>query len=58
MGGYGYLQDYIVERIARDLRVHTILEGTSEIMKLVIGRTIKSTEEVTTNYKENRIGTA
>ncbi len=37
-GGYGYLMDYPVERFLRDLRVHEILEGTSQIMKLVIGR--------------------
>ncbi len=37
-GGYGYLQDYGVEKIVRDLRVHQILEGTSEIMKLIVGR--------------------
>ena len=37
-GGYGFLMDYPVERFHRDLRVHQILEGTSQIMKLVIGR--------------------
>jgi alkylation response protein AidB-like acyl-CoA dehydrogenase len=37
-GGYGYLQEYGLERVVRDLRVHQILEGTNEIMKLVIGR--------------------
>ena len=35
-GGYGYLKDYDVERYVRDLRVMTILEGTNEVMKLVI----------------------
>jgi alkylation response protein AidB-like acyl-CoA dehydrogenase len=39
-GGYGYLMDYPVERFVRDLRVHEILEGTSQIMRLVIGRRI------------------
>ncbi|MEM1230180.1 MAG: acyl-CoA dehydrogenase family protein [Pseudomonadota bacterium] len=39
-GGYGYLQDYPVERFFRDLRVHEILEGTSQIMKLVISRAL------------------
>jgi alkylation response protein AidB-like acyl-CoA dehydrogenase len=37
-GGYGYLRDYEVERIVRDLRVHQILEGTNEIMRVVIAR--------------------
>lgn len=39
-GGYGYLQDYPIERFFRDLRVHEILEGTSQIMKLVISRAL------------------
>ncbi|QFT78835.1 acyl-CoA dehydrogenase family protein [Erythrobacter sp. THAF29] len=37
-GGYGYLQDYPIERFWRDLRVHSILEGTNQIMRLVVGR--------------------
>ena len=37
-GGYGYLKDYPIERFWRDLRVHRILEGTNEVMKLIIGR--------------------
>ena len=37
-GGYGYLQDYGIERVVRDLRVHQILEGTNEIMRLIVGR--------------------
>lgn len=37
-GGYGYLQDYPLERIVRDLRVHQILEGTNEIMRVIISR--------------------
>ncbi|PCI62079.1 MAG: acyl-CoA dehydrogenase [Kordiimonadales bacterium] len=37
-GGYGYLMDYPIERILRDLRVHQILEGTNEIMRVVISR--------------------
>lgn len=39
-GGYGYLADYEVERIVRDLRVHRILEGTNEIMRVIISREI------------------
>lgn len=39
-GGYGYLSDYEVERIVRDLRVHQILEGTNEIMRVIISREI------------------
>ncbi|NDC57523.1 MAG: acyl-CoA dehydrogenase [Alphaproteobacteria bacterium] len=37
-GGYGYLKDYEVERIVRDLRVNQILEGTNEIMRVIISR--------------------
>lgn len=37
-GGYGYLADSGIERIVRDLRVHQILEGTNEIMRLIVGR--------------------
>jgi acyl-CoA dehydrogenase len=37
-GGYGYLQDYPIERFWRDLRVHRILEGTNEIMRMIVGR--------------------
>lgn len=37
-GGYGYLSEYGVERIVRDLRVHQILEGTNEIMRVIISR--------------------
>lgn len=39
-GGYGYLQDYAVERIARDVRVCQLYEGTSEIQRLVISRAL------------------
>ena len=37
-GGYGYLSEYGIERIVRDLRVHQILEGTNEIMRVIISR--------------------
>jgi len=39
-GGYGYLQDYGIEKVVRDLRVHQILEGTNEIMRLIVGRSV------------------
>lgn len=41
-GGYGYLADYGIEKIVRDLRVHQILEGTNEIMRLIISRALLS----------------
>jgi len=39
-GGYGYVQDYPIERFLRDVRVHQILEGTNEIMRVIISRNI------------------
>ena len=42
-GGYGYLADYEVERIVRDLRVHRILEGTNEIMRVIVSREMLKT---------------
>jgi len=39
-GGYGYLAEYGIEKVVRDLRVHQILEGTNEIMKVVVGRAL------------------
>ena len=39
-GGYGYLHDYGIEKIVRDLRVHQILEGTNEIMRVIIARAL------------------
>jgi alkylation response protein AidB-like acyl-CoA dehydrogenase len=40
LGGYGYLADYGIEKIVRDLRVHQILEGTNEIMRVIIARSL------------------
>ena len=39
-GGYGYLKDYHIQRYLRDCRVHQILEGTNEIMNVIVGRSI------------------
>jgi len=39
-GGYGYLKDYPIERYLRDVRVHQILEGTNEVMRLIISRNV------------------
>ncbi len=41
-GGYGYLADYGIEKLVRDLRVHEILEGTNEIMRLIVSRSLIS----------------
>ena len=41
-GGYGYLKDFPLERLVRDLRVHQILEGTNEIMRVIISRYLKN----------------
>jgi alkylation response protein AidB-like acyl-CoA dehydrogenase len=41
-GGYGYLKDLPIERYLRDLRVHQILEGTNEIMRVIIARRLLS----------------
>ena len=37
-GGYGYLRDHPIERVLRDVRVHQILEGTNEIMRVIVSR--------------------
>ncbi|HZK60220.1 MAG TPA: acyl-CoA dehydrogenase family protein [Cryobacterium sp.] len=42
-GGYGYLAEYGIEKVMRDLRVHQILEGSNEIMRLIIGRNLADT---------------
>jgi alkylation response protein AidB-like acyl-CoA dehydrogenase len=40
LGGYGYLADFGVEKLVRDLRVHQILEGTNEIMRVIVARAL------------------
>lgn len=39
-GGYGYLHEYGIERVVRDLRVHRILEGSNEMMRMIVGRAV------------------
>jgi alkylation response protein AidB-like acyl-CoA dehydrogenase len=45
-GGYGYLHDYGIEKLVRDLRVHQILEGTNEIMRVIIARHLAGNEGI------------
>ena len=45
-GGYGYMKEYPVERLMRDARVHQILEGTNEIMKVIISREILEKDQL------------
>ena len=52
-GGYGYLREYGIEKIVRDLRVHRILEGANEIMRVVIGRA-EATRSRGTAKEKNR----
>lgn len=44
LGGYGYLKEYPIERYMRDLRVHSILEGTNEVMRIIINRELDRTD--------------
>jgi len=44
-GGYGYLRDHPIERVLRDIRVHQILEGTNEIMRLIVSRDLLGQRE-------------
>ena len=39
-GGYGYLKDYPIEQYLRDIRVHLILEGSNEVMRLIVSRDV------------------
>jgi alkylation response protein AidB-like acyl-CoA dehydrogenase len=45
LGGYGYLADYGIEKLVRDLRVHQILEGTNEIMRMIVARRLISANQ-------------
>jgi alkylation response protein AidB-like acyl-CoA dehydrogenase len=48
-GGYGYLREYPIERYLRDVRVHQILEGTNEVMRVITGRRLlqdNATQEI------------
>ena len=47
LGGYGYLADYGIEKIVRDLRVHQILEGTNEIMRVIVARALLAERAMT-----------
>lgn len=44
-GGYGYIREYPIERLLRDSRVHRILEGTNEVMRMIIARHLLNSEE-------------
>lgn len=44
-GGYGYIREYPIERLLRDCRVHQILEGTNEIMRVIVARHLLNTDE-------------
>lgn len=46
LGGYGFLSDYVIERLVRDLRVHQIVEGTNEIQRVVMWRELERMDGV------------
>lgn len=46
LGGYGFLRDYEIERLLRDLRVHQIVEGTNEIQRVVMWRELEKMDGV------------
>ena len=48
-GGYGYLRDHPIERVMRDVRVHQILEGTNEVMRLIVSRDSAGETELSTH---------
>ena len=59
-GGYGYLRDYPIERFWRDLRVHSILEGTNQVMRVIVSRDmlriqLADTEEDHTYWLEKQL---
>jgi alkylation response protein AidB-like acyl-CoA dehydrogenase len=45
-GGYGYMREYPLERYIRDTRVHQILEGTNEVMRLIVSRRLLTMADV------------
>ena len=54
-GGYGYIKEYPLERHFRDVRVHQILEGTNEIMRVIGGRRLLSDEKCTVVHFANEL---
>jgi alkylation response protein AidB-like acyl-CoA dehydrogenase len=55
-GGYGYLADYGIEKLVRDLRVHEILEGTNEIMRMIVSRDMVSKCRISTSASKGAQG--
>ena len=50
-GGYGYLRDHPIERVLRDVRVHQILEGTNEVMRLIVSRELLGIESISAEQR-------